>query len=265
MKKFVLILLLIMCFSILMAQATEHFAHGERLKNAINPLSTIQEAATALYIPLDDFRSHFHLTTSDNGQTLATAGITLESAFQFFYTYHKFNDSTSLVEVCNILQIPYKKIAFYIGIDPQDEALRLTSIREFDKETLDLIELHHRFNDEMLEFSSSLVILAIVVTFLALLLMGFAISKLAFASKKSEKKIPAVVETPIGKVILEDNDTLNSDVIVAVVAAIERYRTEKTKDHRIILTWRRANVSMWQASSKVYMPNQNYILNKKRG
>ena len=264
-----------MCFNIMMAQAAQdqewialpdgHRVHGTKLVNAVTPLSTLQEAATALYIPINELRAHFQITSGDNEQTLATAEINIESVYQFFYTYHKFNDSTSLVEVCNILQLPYKKIAIYLHIDPQDDALRTQSISEFGIETLDMIELYHRFNKEMIEYSASMVILAIIVTFLALLLMAFFISKLSLAGKKKVEKLPTVVETPIGKVILEDSDTLNSDVIVAVVAAIERYRTEKSKDHRIMLTWRRANVSMWQASSKVYMPNRNYNILKKRG
>ena len=174
-----------------------------------------------------------------------------------------FDENTSLVEVCNILEIPYKKVALYLNINPQDEFLRTQSISYFEKTPLDMLIFEQRFRREMLDFSSALVILAMTVTFVALLLMAFAMSRLAIVGRKPIQKAPTAIETPVGKVVLENNDILNGDVVVAVVAAIERYKAEKSKDHRIMLTWRRANVSMWQASSKVYMPNRNYNLFKK--
>lgn len=266
MKKIISTLILIYIFALLLAQQGTDIVVGTRLQNSISDDMTIEEVAKALFLPSEYLKDKLDISSRDiqtDKKTIIEFEVERNRYFQIFYEYHNFNDESTLEEVCKTLQIPYKKIASYLKINPQDEVLRNKQLSFFILEPLDILELQQKFNNEMQEFSSSLVILAMILTFLTLLLIAFAISKLTIVEKKFGKKQPTIVNSQVGKVILEANDCLNSDVVVAVVAAIERYRAEKTKDHQIMLTWRRANVSIWQASSKLFMPNQSFNIQKK--
>lgn len=222
---------------------------------------SLEKISEKLYIPLEILRASLNLNEKDSSndkKTLYEFEVEWTRVIDLYYEYHELYPSTTLEEACKKLQIPYKKIAVYLNVDPRNKEFRTKPLSFFQKETLDILDLREKFNEDMLDYSSIMIILAMIMTFIALLIIAFALARMAALGKKMNKKQTIEVSTPIGQVVLEDNDCLNSDVVVAVVAAIERYRATKMKDSQIMLTWRRTNVSWWRLSSKLQMPNVRY-------
>lgn len=271
MKKFIFTVASLLCFFTLFATSEQRMLYSPKLqeKYAINDNMSIQTIAETLNLPVESLKANFQLNLRDpkiDSISLKSHGISIDNVFQFYnIEKHGYNDFTKIDDVCLMLQIPFKKMAEFLEIDPQDNLNRARTIRDLGKETLEIVALEKRFHDQILDFSSTLTVLGMSVVFISLILTSLLISQLVHLGKhkKTESK-PVSISTSVGTVSTEKVENLSSDAIVAVIAAIHKLKMETAKENKIILTWRRANISMWQASGKVKMPNNQFSLLKNR-
>ena len=227
---------------------------------------SIQQIANRMDIPLNMFKIYFRLNLRDtriDDSTLSSQNISIDEVYQYYYMEkYGFNDFSTLIEVSKYLHIPFKSMAKILDIDPQDSKNRSLTVRDLGYETLDMLQYEDEFNDRMLNYNSTLTVLGMCVTFTALILVAFIVSKLILLSDKKTETVK--VSTPIGTISSKDPNILNfEDAVVAIVAAVHKFKSEIAIDHKILLTYRRIDVSMWQASGKIDMPNKNFQPAKK--
>jgi len=177
-------------------------------------------------------------------------------------TKYNFNDFSTLYDVSQILNMPFKSVAEFLNLNAQDASNRNKSIRDLGLETLDMPSYYERFKSEKHNFISVLTVLGMTVTFSALILIVIIVSRLTLMDRKTQKKIST--SSPIGTISSVDPGVLNfEDAVVAIIASIHKFKSEIALDHKILLTYRRIDVSMWQASGKLEMPNKHYKSIKK--
>ena len=224
---------------------------------------SIKLVAETIDIPLESFKSYFRLNLRDpriDESSLNNQDINLDAVYQFYsLERYGFNDFSTINEVSEVLSIPYKKLTEYLHLNPQISANRTRTIRETGRETIDMLQYHERFKQESLNYSSTLTVLGMAVVLIALLLVSVVVSHLnIFESKKPEK---VNVVAPSEKSTKAAQDFINfEDAVVAIAATIHRFKSELATDHKILLTYRRIDVSMWQASGKTEMPNKHFDL-----
>ena len=222
-------------------------------------------------ISIEDFKSHFGVNFRDPAlanQSLRRNEITNIDEIYQLYNLRRFgfNDQNTLNDVSRFLQIPFIKLAEYLDLNAQDPANRFLTLEDVNIESIDMMELLERFQQEKLLLSSALTILGLLASFMALSVTALAISQLKHLKSKakiSEPK-PITITTPIGKITPAAGERISSDAVIAVIASIHRLNSEIEKENKLFMNWRRANISMWHASGKVNMPTQQYYALKNR-
>ena len=232
---------------------------------ALESSMSIQYVSEMMAIPLNRFISYFRINMRDPRileSSLESQHITVDQVYQLYcIDIYGYNDDSTLYEVSQLFHIPFKRFAGYLGVDPQDARNRSMTVRESGHETLDMFQYNERFKHETLNFNSTLIVMGMFVVFTAMLIISLIISKLTVFEKKT-KEIVKIATTPIGTIKTESTEHLAlinlEDCVCAIVAAVHRFKSEVASDHKILLTYRRIDVSMWQASGKVEMPNKHF-------
>jgi len=270
MKKIYLLLFGILLTVSLYSQATG-VALSPRLhgKYNLNENMSIQSVADSLGIPLDEFKTHFHLSLRDSSIdvfSLRRHNISVDDVYQFYnMRKYGFNDFTQISEIITHLQIPFMKLAEYMGIGARDAAIRTRTLRDLQKETLDMIDYQKRFQEDMLQVSSTLTVLGMLAALIALSVTALVISQLVHLKNKEPMPKPIITAAiPVVKSEPEVKENINSDSVVAAIIAIHRLNADVEKENRAIINWRRASISMWQASGKVQLSAQTYNVLKNR-
>jgi Na+-transporting methylmalonyl-CoA/oxaloacetate decarboxylase gamma subunit len=228
---------------------------------------SIREVADTLNISLSDFKQEFLPLDSDpnvDNRTLRSLNIPLDDVYQYYSTLkYGFNDNARLADVSAILEIPFAKMVGYLNLDPRNKALRDMTIRDLSRETLDFYILKEKFEGEKYEFSSYLTVMGMSVVFIALIITSLVITQIVSFARKTVETKPAV-KTIVGKIMTNKIENLQCNAIIAVIAAIHKHRMDTVTEHKIMLTYRRANVNMWHASGKVDLPTIKYNTLRRR-
>lgn len=121
-----------------------------------------------------------------------------------------------------------------------------------------------RYKKDKGSFLLIVVIIGMLIVFLSLILVGIIINQLKVIQflEKLKNKPKKKVKTDIGTITTTKRNLSNND-IVAVITAIYLHELEVEEKNKLLLTWKRANISMWKAANKIEMPNYNYK-NQKR-
>lgn len=269
MKKLIIVLFLVSLSVFLLAQDSNPLSPRLQERFEISENNELQFVSEKINISLDSLKTHFKLNLRDasiNRKSLKSLGINVNNVYQF-YNLHTFgyDDSYSLESICLLKNIPFKKMSEYLNLDPQDVNNRSRTLRDLGVEALDIEDMEKRFKDERIDFSSTLTVLGMSVVFVSLILTSLLISQLVHLNRKNEKKEskPTHISSPVGTITTKYPENLSSDAVVAVIAAIHKHKQETDEENRIMLTWRRANISMWHASGKVEMPNSVFKAIKK--
>jgi len=268
MKKIYLFCLLCAFVHLLKSEDLTQFSPKLQDKFQLHEGMTISQVTDSLGIPHQIFLQYFSIDVNEEQlkrATIRSENLSIDQIYQYYNQYHyNFDDFTALNEASKTLHIPYKKLAEYLGLNPQKEELRIQSIRSIGKETADIIEFYENFQKNTLEYCSTLSVLAVIITTIALILIVLIIYQMGNFGKIKVTKYTENEAPVVGKVQLEANDCLNSDVIVAIAITLERFRIEKLKEKKLIQSIRRANTTVWQMAGKIRMPNSNFSLLKKQ-
>jgi Na+-transporting methylmalonyl-CoA/oxaloacetate decarboxylase gamma subunit len=106
------------------------------------------------------------------------------------------------------------------------------------------------FQDHRMNFGGILTLLGMSVVFAALAITATILSQ--FHRFNRENKPVKPVQKEVVKPMRGD------DAYVAAMVALYMHNQEIRERNKLLLTWRRAPVSMWKASAIVEMPNREY-------
>lgn len=230
--------------------------------------NTLNEVSSMINISVDSLVTQFKLSKKDKkiaSRKLKNLRLDPENIVLFKDTIKfNFNHNFTLLELSKKLNIPIKKLLEFLDLNIQDKSNYNKTLLELHISTQEIDEINKKFIEEKPEFGAVLTIIGMLVVFCALIITALVISQMAHFNKKT-KVIPAAssVQTPIGIVTTKKNEDLSSAAIVAVVTAIHMRMHELDEESKLMLTWKRANVSMWQATGKVQFPNSQYSHIKK--
>lgn len=238
---------------------------------------TLGQAAEKVNLPVDSLRVHFKLNKADMkiaGRTLKILRLDPEDIVKYKddLTYN-FNHGFTLKETAKFQCIPIKKLLEYLKLPIQDKSNYDKTLLELNIKPSMIIDIKKEFDSNLKNFGAILTMLGMLVVFLALAITALVLTQLIHLNKmkgsghahgsKDASSTNSSVTTPIGKIKAPRPEDLSSAAIVAVITAIHLRMNELEEEGKIMLTWRRANVSMWQATGKVQFPNSQYYQNKR--
>jgi len=170
-----------------------------------------------------------------------------------------FPPETSLWELSQKTEIPVKKYILYLELsDNVDINASLETLKITDK---DIEKAQTAYKENLIPFYSGVVMVGMAIVFASLIITGLVIAQLKRISNKPKKKVKtATVKTSAGKVT-GPADHLSSNAVVAAITAIYLHELEVEEQNKMLLTWKRAPLSMWKASN--IMPNNEYFQAKR--
>ncbi len=168
----------------------------------------------------------------------------------------------TLRDAATELKMPVKKLMQRLDI-PED-AQATDTIAELEIQQAQLEEIHEEFHTNLMGFCTSMTVIGMMVVFLSLIVTGLIISQMKHLNRSKKKTAQTkTVETSIGKITGPQPD-ISTNAIVAVITALHMHIAEAEERQKLILTWKRAPLSLWRGSSRNAMPNQTYFQVKGR-
>ncbi|HPM02417.1 MAG TPA: OadG family protein [Candidatus Cloacimonadota bacterium] len=277
---FILIMTLILfSFNVLSAQendSTDVVAQHQIELFGISENYTLGQAAEVVDLSVDSLVTHFKLNKNDNriaGRKLTSLRVNPEDIVKYKddITYG-FNHSMALFDCARLNKIPIKKLLEYLNLPIQDKSNYTKTLFDLKIKPSLIIEKVDYFATKKMELGAILTILGMLVVFSALAITAIVLTQMIHLGKfgkpsghgHSKTVSPASVQTPVGKIKAPRPEDLSSAAIVAVITAIHLRTQELEEENKLMLTWKRANISMWQASGKVQFPNSKFQQNKCR-
>lgn len=166
--------------------------------------------------------------------------------------------TTTLQDVADQVKIPVKKM-----IECLDLSLRTNSQQKIKDLAIGKTEIKNailKYNKIRYHFYWSIVLLGMIIVFASLLLTGFIINLLQHLNQSEKKKsTKRLVNTPYGKI--SSSSQLSNNEIVAAITTIFLHEMEVEEQNKMILTWKRAPLSLWKVSR--ILPNQEFFKSKR--
>lgn len=183
----------------------------------------------------------------------------LLACFSVVWADVDYSAESNLLELSAKTNIPVKKYLQYLEL-PADTDLH-TTLAELKVGAKDLEKAQKDYDENLIPFYSGVVIVGMSIVFVSLMLTGLIISQLKNLGNKPKKKVKkASVKTSAGTVT-GPVDHLSSNAVVAAITAIYLHEMDVEEQNKMLLTWKRAPLSMWKASS--IMPNNEYYQAKR--
>jgi len=226
--------------------------------------NTLQEVAEFVNLSIEDLRLKFKLNPRDTRlaqRKLKALRLDPEKVILFrdnqLYNY---DHNYTVHEISKKLNIPIKKLLEYLKLNVQDKSNYDKTLLELHFTPEDIDKINKDFLEHKSEFGAILTLLGMLVVFSALAITALVISQMVHFNPKKKPVVsaPASVQTPIGTVNTSKSEDMSSAAIIAVITAIHMRMQELEEESKLMLTWKRANVSMWQATGKVQFPNSQF-------
>lgn len=271
-KKIILLSgLLLLCLGLMAQEADslENDLNYQKESYGFTELMKLSEVSEITKIPLDSLRIHFKLNKNDSRlaqRTLKFLKLEPEAIVNYQdIRQYGYDQTLTLKEVSQKNHLPIKKLIEYLKLNPRDKSLYQATLKDLHVRPADIDIIVKDFKENLPQFGAILTVLGMSVVFFSLILTALIISQLVHVGKtgKQEHKHGHSVQTPVGKVTAKKHEDLSTGSVIAVITAIHLRMQELEEENKLMLTWRRANVSMWQASGKVQFPNFKYTQNRK--
>jgi Na+-transporting methylmalonyl-CoA/oxaloacetate decarboxylase gamma subunit len=174
--------------------------------------------------------------------------------------YDVYSGDLTVKELSDKAEIPVKKLIE--NLNRTDISIEKT-VGEQGVSQQDFQNALKNYEENIGSFYTGVVVVGVGIVFVSLILVGFVIHQLRHLDTAKEKpsKRTKTVKTAVGKVT-GPAEHISSNAIVAVVSAIYLHELEVEQQNNLLLTFRRAPLSMWKASN--IMPN-NEFFQAKRG
>ena len=165
----------------------------------------------------------------------------------------------SLAETAFQLEIPVKQLKIYLKLDPvTDPNLTLEELHVSKNSVRQALAA---YNKSQHSFYTGIVIVGMLIVFVSLLIVGLIIQRmksLEYFDKKKEKTLSKSRVTAVRGVQTSQND------IIAAITTVYLHELEAEEQSRLLLTWKRASLSLWNAAAKFNMPNRVFFNNTRR-
>ncbi|MDY6915239.1 MAG: OadG family transporter subunit [Candidatus Cloacimonadota bacterium] len=152
--------------------------------------------------------------------------------------------------------IPTKKVKEYLEIPQNTDIQSKLSDLQINKEQAEKVV--KQFKREKNSFMLVVTLVGMFIVFSSLIITGIIINQLTHfqgEKKKTNKK----KSHRKSKSVSTQKDEPSSNAIVAAITTVYLHELEVEEQNNLLLTWQRANVSMWKAVNKVNVPNRNFF------
>lgn len=163
-------------------------------------------------------------------------------------------EETSLRDISHQTGVPIKTMAEYLGVPYSEQHEPLT---KFDLDEVDIQSALERFDKDKRIFYWGVVVVGMLIVFSSLIITALVVYLLKFTSKKDEGTAKGKQPQKVNKRVASATD-MNPKEIAAASLTLYLHEIEREEQNKLLLTWRRANISMWRATNSVNMPNQIY-------
>lgn len=168
---------------------------------------------------------------------------------------YAYNEMSTISEIAFKFSIPVKKFKALLGNhDPLDTSWDNTSLQALGI-SLDTVQaVKQEFEEDILSYGGSVLIVGVLVVFLALILTSIVISQLVHLNRKSSKE--SIIKVSSSGQVKSAPKNISSNVIVAAVTALHMHKMDIEERRRMVLTFRRTPTNQWRASAVLSMPNR---------
>lgn len=163
-------------------------------------------------------------------------------------------EETSLRDVSHQTGVPIKTMAEYLGVPYSEQHEPLIN---YGLDETDIQSALHKFDKDKRIFYWGVVVVGMLIVFSSLIITALVVYLLKFTSKKKKVKVEKKQPERAKKRVVSASD-MNSKEIAAASLTLYLHEIEREEQNKLLLTWRRANISMWRATNSVNMPNQIY-------
>ena len=172
-----------------------------------------------------------------------------------------YNELSTISEIAKKKNISAKKLKSLLGDqEPLGKAWDNRSVQALGFELEEISEILEDFEENLLLYGSSLLLVGILVVFSALVITSLIISQMVHLNR--EKKSKATIKLTADGTVKSAPKDISRDVIVAAIAALHIYKEEIEAQRRMVLTFRRTPTNQWRASAVLSMPNRE--MNQRR-
>lgn len=170
--------------------------------------------------------------------------------------------NTTFEQLSKQTHIPIKKLSTLLNGKYEKE----TTIAEAELNKNQIEDAIEKFSNKKEGYYWSIVLIGMLIVFCSLMLTGFLIGLLKHLNliDKFKEEREARKSKPIIKKISTVDGNMSNDEIVAVVTAIYLHELDVEEKNKMNLTWKRAPLSMWQAASKVNLPNRIFFRSRRK-
>jgi Na+-transporting methylmalonyl-CoA/oxaloacetate decarboxylase gamma subunit len=169
------------------------------------------------------------------------------------------DDTTTLQQLSSEIQIPVKKLKECLGLENQIQ--NHATLQELKIGKKEVAEAINEYNEKRLGYYWSIVILGMAIVFLSLVITAFCINLLQHVtSTTGKKKKSPKKKTSLNRTI--GNMQVSSNAIVAAITTIYLHEMEVEEQNNMMLTWKRAPLSLWKVSR--ILPNQEFHNTKRK-
>ncbi|MCD6182006.1 MAG: OadG family protein [Candidatus Cloacimonetes bacterium] len=170
-----------------------------------------------------------------------------------------YSGDATVKELASKAEIPVKKLIE--NLNRTDISIDKT-VAEQGISQQDFQDALKNYEENIGSFYAGVVVVGIGIVFISLILVGFVIHQLRHLNTAKEKpsRRRKTVKTAVGSVT-GPAEHISSNAIVAVVSAIYLHELEVEQQNNLLLTFRRAPLSMWKASN--IMSNNEFFQGKR--
>jgi len=166
---------------------------------------------------------------------------------QFLQADAELNSNMTISQICKETKIPVRKMIEYLDLDIDTNTH--TPIRDFNRSNSDIQKAIKMYSEGKKGYYLGIVIVGMGTVFASLILVALIIAQLRHLDRKKAHKPQAVSKYSTSGLgtIEEDN------IIAAIVTTIYLHELEVEENNKLLLTWKRAPLSMWKASNYIPM------------
>jgi len=163
----------------------------------------------------------------------------------------------SLEETAFQLDMPVKQLKMFLKLDPEtDSEISLQDLHISKKAVNSALA---EYSNSKHSFFTGIVIVGMLIVFASLLIIGFIIDRMKSLKNLDKKKKASL---PVrAKITAVNGVKPSSNDIIAAITTVYLHELEAEEQSKLMLTWKRASLSLWNASAKINMPNRVFFKN----
>jgi Na+-transporting methylmalonyl-CoA/oxaloacetate decarboxylase gamma subunit len=165
-----------------------------------------------------------------------------------------------LKETALHLDIPVKQLKIYLELDPNtDPGLTLEELHISKRAVNKALQ---NYNNSKQSFYTSIIIIGMLIVFASLIIVGLIIDRMKLLRhlEKKQRKPSA----SLANFTAQGSNKPSQNDVIAAITTIYLHELEAEEENKLLLTWKRASISLWNAAGKLNMPNRIFFKELRR-